>query len=58
MKDVAIPIPSIETQRAIADINNIKIQRKKLAASLEDVLNKLCPVLIKGSIEEEGEFNE
>lgn len=58
MEDVAIPIPSIETQRAIADINNIKIQRKKLAASLEDVLNKLCPVLIKGAIEEEGEFNE
>lgn len=58
MKNVTIPIPSIETQKAIADINNIKLQRQKLAASLEDILNKLCPVLIKGSIEEEGGFNE
>lgn len=52
MQDVEIPIPEIETQRAIADIYKVYRQRSEINERLKAQLKDLCPILIKGSIDE------
>lgn len=52
MEDVQIPIPSFEIQKSIAAIYQIFKERKAIAAQLKEQLNNLCPILIKGSLEE------
>lgn len=52
MCDVKIPIPDIQVQRSIADIYNVYIERKKINERLKEQIKKICPVLIKGSLEE------
>lgn len=52
MQDVEIPIPDIETQRAIADIYKVYRQRSEINERLKAQLKNLCPILIKGSIDE------
>ena len=47
-----IPIPDIQVQKAIADIYNVYIARKEINERLKEQIKKLCPVLIKGSLEE------
>ena len=51
MEDVRIPIPSIAIQKAIASIYNVYIERQRIAEALKEQLNRLCPLLIKGSLE-------
>lgn len=51
MEDVQIPIPSFEIQKSIAAIYQIYKERKAIAAQLKEQLNKLCPILIKGSLQ-------
>ncbi|AST91075.1 type I restriction endonuclease subunit S [Sutcliffiella cohnii] len=50
--EVEIPIPDIKVQHAIADIYTAYIARKKINEKLKAQLKDLCPVLIKGSLEE------
>ena len=52
MCNVQIPIPDIAGQRAIAEIFRCYIERKAIGERLKDQVKKLCPILIKGSIEE------
>ena len=52
MEDVEIPIPSLEVQKSIAAIYQIYKERKAIAIQLKEHLNKLCPILIRGSLEE------
>ena len=52
MQEVKIPIPDIKIQKAIADIYNVYIERKKINEKLKEQIKKICPVLIKGSLEE------
>lgn len=52
MENVGIPIPSLEVQKSIAAIYQVYKQRKAIAAQLKEQLNNLCPILIKGSLEE------
>ena len=52
MCDVKIPIPDIQVQRSIANIYNVYIERKKINERLKEQIKKMCPVLIKGSLEE------
>ena len=53
MEDVQIPIPSsLETQKAIASIYNVYKERQRIAEALKEQLKKICPVLIRGSLEE------
>lgn len=52
MEDVQIPIPSIEIQRSIASIYKVYKERKAIAVQLKEQLNNICPVLIRGSLEE------
>lgn len=50
--DVAIPIPKIEIQKAIAEIYAVYIKRKKINEQLKAQIKDICPFLIKGSLEE------
>ena len=51
MKEVAIPIPDISVQREIVNIHKCHIERQRIATQLKEQLNNLCPILIKGSLE-------
>ena len=52
MCEVKIPIPDIEVQKAIANIYKVYIKRKEINEKLKSRIKSLCPILIKGSLEE------
>ncbi len=52
MKNVQIPIPSIGTQKAIVDIYAVYKEKKAINEKLKAQIKDICPILIKGSIEE------
>lgn len=52
MEDVQIPIPSFETQKAIASIYSVYKERQRIAETLKEQLKNICPVLIRGSLTE------
>ena len=51
MKEVKIPIPSINIQKSIVGVFNCYLERKEIAMRLKEQLNRLCPILIKGSLQ-------
>ncbi len=52
MCDVRIPIPPIEMQQDIVNIYEAYLTRKEINEKLKNQIKDLCPILIKGSIEE------
>lgn len=52
MCDVEIPIPDIDIQQDIVNIYNAYILRKEINEKLKVQIKDLCPILIKGSLEE------
>lgn len=52
MSAVEIPIPDIEVQKAIAEIYSVYTQRKEINEKLKAQVRDICPILIKGSLEE------
>ena len=52
MRDVAIPIPDITIQREIVNIYKCYIERQRIATELKQKLNNLCPILIRGSLQD------
>lgn len=52
MCDVRIPIPPIEMQQEIVNIYEAYLIRKDIHETLKTQIKDLCPILIKGSIEE------
>lgn len=52
MQDVKIPIPDIGVQKAIADIYTAYTTRKTINEELKSSVMTICPILIKGSVEE------
>lgn len=58
MKDVCIPIPEIEIQKAIIEIHEAYTMRKQVNEKLKTQIKDLCPILIKGSIEEARKSKE
>lgn len=52
MEQVKIPIPDITTQQSIVNIYNQYIARKEINEKLKAQIKDLCPILIKGSLEE------
>lgn len=52
MCDVRIPIPSIKIQQDIVNIYEAYLTRKEINEKLKNQIKDLCPILIKGSIEE------
>lgn len=49
---VEIPVPSIEFQRNISAIYKCYLERKEINEKLKAQIKNICPILIKGSIEE------
>lgn len=54
MREVKIPIPDIKIQKAIADIYNVYITRKRINEQLKAQIKDICPILIRGSLEDGG----
>lgn len=52
LEDVHIPIPDIKVQNAIADIFEAYTNRRSINEKLKSQIKDICPILIKGSIEE------
>ncbi len=52
MKEVEIPIPSKNIQRAIVDIYKSYTTRKDICNHLKMQIRSICPILIKGSLKE------
>jgi len=52
MKEVRIPLPSIDVQKSIVDIHEAYTIRKVINEKLKAQIKDICPILIKGSIEE------
>lgn len=50
--ELEIPVPNIEIQRDVIEIYNAYIMRKEINERLKAQIKDLCPILIKGSIEE------
>ena len=52
MCDVQIPIPDIKIQEAIAELYTVYNTRKKINEQLKAQIKDICPILIRGSVEE------
>jgi type I restriction enzyme S subunit len=51
MRDVLIPIPDIEVQKSIVTIYHVLESRKKINRNLKEIITPLCPVLLKGVVD-------
>lgn len=52
MGEISIPIPNIETQQAIVDIFTVYQKRVEINKQLKAQIKDICPILIRGSLEE------
>ena len=52
MKLLEIPIPDIDVQKSITSIYSVYIVRKKINEQLKAQIKDICPILIRGSLEE------
>ena len=52
LKEMEIPIPDIKVQRSIAGIFDVYNERKAINERLKAQIKDICPILIKGSLEE------
>lgn len=50
--DVKIPIPSIKIQQSIVNLFGVYNKRKEFVEKLKLQIKNICPILIKGSLEE------
>ena len=58
MKNVLIPIPNIEIQQDIVNIFEAYNTRRDINEKLKVQIKDICPILIKGSIEEARKAKE
>lgn len=52
MREIKVPIPEIKIQQSIANIYKVYKKRKEINEQLKKQIKDICPILIKGSIEE------
>ena len=52
MEDVMIPIPDENIQQSIIDLYLVYEERKAIAEKLKEQLKNICPILIRGSLNE------
>ena len=50
--EIEIPIPELKVQKAIVEIYDTYNERRKINENLKAQIKDICPILIKGSIEE------
>lgn len=55
LQEVRIPIPDIKIQKAIAEIFTVYITRKRINEQLKAHIKDICPILIRGSLENGGQ---
>lgn len=58
MKEVELPLPPIEIQKNIISILSVYNKRKEINEKLKAQIKDICPILIKGSIEEARKTKE
>lgn len=51
--EIEIPVPSIKEQKAIIEIYDALFIRRTVNEDLKAQIKKLCPILVKGAVEEE-----
>ena len=54
MREVKIPIPDITVQQSIVNIYNAYLTRREINEKMKAQIKDICPILIKGSLEEAG----
>ena len=54
MKEVKIPIPDMTVQQAIVDIFYAYSERKAIVEKLKGQIKDICPILVRGAMEEGG----
>lgn len=52
MQEVMIPIPVMQEQKAIAEVFAVYNARKRINEQMKTQIKGICPILIKGSLEE------
>lgn len=52
LMEIRIPIPKIEVQKSISEIYTVYKTRKDINEKLKSQIKSICPILIKGSLEE------
>ena len=57
MCEVKIPIPDIGVQRSIVNIYNVYLTRREINEQMKAQIKDICPILIKGSLEEARAYN-
>ncbi len=50
--DIQVPVPDIQVQQSIEEIMNVFIIRKAINEQLKAQIKNICPILIRGSLEE------
>lgn len=50
--EIMVPLPSFEQQRAVVNLYNARHMIQRIIAYLGSLLKDICPILIKGAIEE------
>lgn len=50
--ETELPVPDIEVQRTIAKLYNVYIMRRGISEQLKAQIKDICPILIRGSLEE------
>ena len=56
--EIEIPIPELEVQKAVVEIYTAYNMRRGINEKLKAQMKNICPILIKGSIEEAGRQKE
>ncbi len=52
LSNYKIPIPTIEVQKSIAELYKVYNQRKEINEKLKAQIKDICPILVKGAIDE------
>lgn len=50
--EISIPVPDIKKQQSVVDIYKVYKQRKSINERMKVQIKDICPILVKGSIEE------
>lgn len=54
MKDLILPLPEINVQRAISEVFAVYKRRAAISEELKTQIQKICPILIRGSLSNGG----
>lgn len=52
--ETELPVPKLKVQRAIVEIYNAYIMRRNIGEQLKAQIKEICPILIRGSLENGG----